>query len=299
MEELKTRGERVFSIFAATVITILAILCIAPLILIFIASFTKESYLVANGYSFFPKALSLDAYYYMISQSKMILRAYGVSILVTGVGTFLSIIMTSMLAYPLSRKDFKYRKIISFIVLFTMLFNGGVAPAYIMWTRVFHIKNTIFALMIPNYLMNAFNVFLMTNYYKNNIPDSLIESAQIDGAGELRIFFNIMLPLSTPAIATIGIFTGLAYWNDWINGLYYITNPKLFGIQNLLVRIMDNIQFLKSGTASSAVGAVTVQLPSNAVRMALAAIGILPILIIFPFVQKYFIKGVVVGAVKG
>ncbi|GLC31949.1 carbohydrate ABC transporter permease [Clostridium omnivorum] len=299
MEELKTRGERVFTIFAATVITILALLCIAPLILIFIASFTKESYLVANGYSFFPKALSLDAYYYMISQSKMILRAYGVSILVTGVGTFLSIIMTSMLAYPLSRKDFKYRKIISFIVLFTMLFNGGVAPAYIMWTRVFHIKNTIFALMIPNYLMNAFNVFLMTNYYKNNIPDSLIESAQIDGAGELRIFFNIMLPLSTPAIATIGIFTGLAYWNDWINGLYYITNPKLFGIQNLLVRIMDNIQFLKSGSATTAVGSVAVQLPSNAVRMALAAIGILPILIAFPFVQKYFIKGVVVGAVKG
>jgi putative aldouronate transport system permease protein len=299
MEELKTRGERAFTIFSVIVITILALLCIAPLILIFIASFTKESYLVANGYSFFPKALSLDAYYYMVSQSKMLLRAYGVSILVTGVGTFLSIIMTSMLAYPLSRKDFKYRKIISFIVLFTMLFSGGIAPAYIMWTRVFHIKNTIFALMIPNYLMNAFNVFLMTNYYKNNIPDSLIESAQIDGAGELKIFFKIMLPLSVPAIATIGIFTGLAYWNDWINGLYYITNPKLFGIQNLLVRIMDNIQFLKSGSASSAVGAISIQLPSNAVRMALAAIGILPILIMFPFVQKYFIKGVVVGAVKG
>ncbi len=299
MEELKTRGERAFTIFAATVITVLALLCLAPLILIFIASFTKESYLVANGYSFFPKALSLDAYYYMVSQSKIILRAYGVSILVTGVGTFLSIIMTAMLAYPLSRKDFKYRKVISFIVLFTMLFSGGIAPAYIMWTRIFHIKNTIFALMIPNYLMNAFNVFLMTNYYKNNVPDSLIESAQIDGAGELRIFFKIMLPLSTPAIATIGIFTGLAYWNDWINGLYYITNPKLFGIQNLLVRIMDNIQFLKSGSATSAVGSVAIQLPSNAVRMALAAIGILPILIIFPFVQKYFIKGVVVGAVKG
>lgn len=299
MEELKTRGERAFTIFAVIVITILALLCLAPLILIFIASFTKESYLVANGYSFFPKALSLDAYHYMISQSKMILRAYGVSILVTGVGTFLSIIMTAMLAYPLSRKDFKYRKIISFIVLFTMLFSGGIAPAYIMWTRVFHIKNTIFALMIPNYLMNAFNVFLMTNYYKNNIPDSLIESAQIDGAGELKIFFKIMLPLSVPAIATIGIFTGLAYWNDWINGLYYITNPKLFGIQNLLVRIMDNIQFLKSGSATNAVGSVAIQLPSNAVRMALAAIGILPILIIFPFVQKYFIKGVVVGAVKG
>lgn len=298
MEKLKTRGEKAFNIFAIVAISIIALLCIAPLILIFVASFTKESSLVANGYSFFPKAFSLDAYYYMISESKTILRAYGVSIFVTVVGTFLSIIVTAMLAYPLSRKDFKYRKIISFIVLFTMLFSGGVAPAYIMWTRIFHIKNTIFALMFPNYLMNAFNVFLMTNYYRNNVPNSLIESAQIDGAGEFKIFFKIMLPLSIPAIATIGIFTGLAYWNDWINGLYYINNPKLFGIQNLLVRIMDNIQFLKSGSATTAVGSVAVQLPSNAVRMALAAIGILPILIIFPFVQKYFIKGVVVGAVK-
>lgn len=168
-----------------------------------------------------------------------------------------------------------------------------------MWTRIFHIKNTILALVLPNYLMNAFNVFLMTNYYRNNIPGALIESAQIDGAKELKIFFRIILPLSVPAIATIGIFTGLAYWNDWINGLYYITQPQLFGIQNLLVRMMDNIQFLKSGAAGSALGSGAVQLPSNSVRMALAVIGVLPIVIIFPFMQKYFIKGVVVGAVKG
>lgn len=299
MTELKTRGERGFTIFSEVVIILLVLISIAPIILIFIASFTQENALVANGYSFLPKALSLDAYRYMAAQSGTILRAYGVSILVTSAGTFLSIIITSMLAYPLSRSDFKYGKIISFIVLFTMLFSGGIAPAYIMWTRVFHIKNTIFALMLPNYLMNAFNVFLMTNYYRNNIPGSLIESAQIDGAGELKIFFRIILPLSTPALATIGIFTGLAYWNDWINGLYYITKPQLFGIQNLLVRMMDNIQFLKSGTAGSAIGNVAVQLPSNAVRMALAVTGILPIIIIFPFMQKYFIKGVVVGAVKG
>lgn len=147
--------------------------------------------------------------------------------------------------------------------------------------------------------MNAFNVFLMTNYYRNNIPVSLIESAQIDGAGEMRIFFKIILPLSIPSVVTIGIFTGLAYWNDWINGLYYITDPKLFGIQNFLVRIMENIQFLKSGSAASAIGTVAVQLPSTSIRMALAVIGIIPIVIIFPFIQKYFIKGVVIGAVKG
>ncbi|HOV41490.1 MAG TPA: carbohydrate ABC transporter permease [Oscillospiraceae bacterium] len=299
MTELKTRGEKAFSVFAQIMVIILVIISVAPFLLIFISSFTKESNLVANGYSFFPKELSLDAYYYMVSQYKTIIRAYGVSIFVTIAGTFFSILITSMLAYPLSRKDFKYRTIISFLVLFTMLFSGGIAPAYIMWTRIFHIKNTILALILPNYLMNAFNVFLMTNYYRNNIPVSLIESAQIDGAGEMRIFFKIILPLSIPSVATIGIFTGLAYWNDWINGLYYITEPKLFGIQNLLVRIMENIQFLKSGSAASAIGTVAVQLPSTSIRMALAVIGTIPIVIIFPFIQKYFIKGVVIGAVKG
>jgi len=299
MTELKTRGEKAFSVFAQIMVIILVIISVAPFLLIFISSFTKESNLVANGYSFFPKELSLDAYYYMVSQYKTIIRAYGVSIFVTIAGTFFSILITSMLAYPLSRKDFKYRTIISFLVLFTMLFSGGIAPAYIMWTRIFHIKNTILALILPNYLMNAFNVFLMTNYYRNNIPVSLIESAQIDGAGEMRIFFKIILPLSIPSVATIGIFTGLAYWNDWINGLYYITEPKLFGIQNLLVRIMENIQFLKSGSAASAIGTVAVQLPSTSIRMALAVMGIIPVVIIFPFIQKYFIKGVVIGAVKG
>lgn len=299
MSELQSRGEKMFSLFAELIIIVLVIISITPILLIFIASFTKESVLVTNGYSFFPKAFSLDAYYYMLGQAKTILRAYGVSILVTSVGTFTSIIMTSMLAYPLSRKDFKYRNIISFIVFFTMLFSGGIAPSYIMWTRVFHIKDTIFALIVPNYLMNAFNVFLVTNYYRNNIPDSLIESAQIDGASEIKIFFKIMLPLSIPVIATIGLFTGLLYWNDWINALYYITKPQLYGIQNLLSIIMSNISFLQSGTASGSVGAVAIQLPSTAVRMAMAAIGMLPIVIIFPFLQKYFIKGVVVGAVKG
>lgn len=299
MTELKTRGEKGFAIFAEVVIIFLALLCIAPILLIFIASITRESSLIANGYSFFPKALSLDAYSYLVADYKTIVRAYGVSIVVTAAGTFLGVLITAMLAYPISRSDFKYGKVIAFLVLFTMLFSGGIAPAYIMWTRIFHIKNTILALILPNYLMNAFNVFLMTNYYRNNIPGALIESAQIDGAKEINIFFRIILPLSVPVIATIGIFTGLAYWNDWINGLYYITQPQLFGIQNLLVRMMDNIQFLKSGAGSTALGSGAVQLPSNSVRMALAVIGVIPIVIIFPFMQQYFIKGVVIGAVKG
>ncbi|PJI07571.1 MULTISPECIES: carbohydrate ABC transporter permease [Clostridium] len=298
MEDIKSRGEKAFSIFAEVTIIVLVILCLAPFVLIIMASITKETALVKYGYSFFPKAFSLDAYNYIMKEAGTIVKAYGISIFVTVVGTTISIFITAMLAYPLSRIDFKYGKLISFIVLFTMLFSGGVAPSYMMWTRVFHVKDTIFALILPNYLMSAFNVFLMRNYYSNNIPSSLIESAQIDGAGEFKIFFKIILPLSIPAIATIGIFTGLAYWNDWVNALYYITNPNLYSIQNLLVTTMNNIQFLQSGSAS-AVGNVAVQFPSNGIRMALAVIGVLPIIIIFPFMQKYFIKGVVVGAVKG
>ena len=267
--------------------------------LIVIASFTDETALLRDGYSFLPAKFSLAAYVYMVQQGKIIFRAYGISLLVTCVGTVVSVLITAMIAYPMSRKNFRYRNVLAFFVFFTMLFNGGVVPSYMMWTQIFHIKNTIWALILPNYLCTAFNIFLVRNYYSNSIPDALIEAAQIDGAGELTIFFRIIMPLAVPTIATISLFTALTYWNDWVNALYYIQKPQYYGIQNLLIRIMNNIQFLKSGAASVAVGAGAITLPSNAVRMSMAVIGILPIVIIYPFVQKYFVKGVVVGAVKG
>ncbi len=299
MGKLETRGEKSFRIFALALLTILTLLAILPFILIIISSFTDESTLVSKGYSYFPAKWSLDSYRYMVQQAKVIFRSYGVSILVTTVGTAMSLLLTTSLAYPMSRSDFKYRNVLAFLVFFTMLFSGGIVPSYIMWTRIFHINDTIWALIIPNYLMNAFNVLLVRNYFKNNIPDAIIESAQIDGAGEGRILFRIMLPLAVPVSVTVGLFSGLAYWNDWINALYYIESPKLYGIQNLLIRMMNNIQFLSSGQNASLLGNSIIALPSNGIRMALAVIGILPILIIFPFLQKYLIKGVVIGAVKG
>lgn len=180
-----------------------------------------------------------------------------------------------------------------------MLFSGGIVPSYILWTKYFQIKDTLAALIIPNLLTNGFYVLLIRNFYKNNVPVELIESAQIDGASELRIFYRMMLPLSVPVLATVGLFMGLAYWNDWINALYFITKPQYYGIQNMLIRLMNNIQFLKSGQASSMLGANAADLPSTAVRMAMAIIGILPILVVFPFLQKYLTKGIIVGAVKG
>ena len=291
--------SKAFNRVSTVILTVLVILAMLPIVLIVVASFTAETTLIRDGYRFMPKELSLDAYYYMLKQGKIILRSYGVSFLVTFGGTAISVLLTTMLAYPMARKSFKYRNLLAFFVFFTMLFNGGIVPSYIMWTRFFHIKDTIWALMIPNYLVSAFNVILVKNYFQNSIPDSLIEAAQLDGAREFQIFVKVMLPLAVPTVATISLFTGIAYWNDWTNGLYYVNNEKFYSIQQLLMKIMSNIQALRSNSNASLLGTGAVDLPSTSVRMAMAVIGILPIVIIYPFVQKYLVKGVIVGAVKG
>jgi putative aldouronate transport system permease protein len=299
MSKLQVRGASGFRVFSLSILTILSLCAFLPFALIIIASITKESALVANGYSFFPKSLSINSYLYMLQEWKIIFRAYAVSISITSIGTTIHLVITSMLAYPMSRQQFRYRNVLAFFVYFTMLFSGGIVPAYIMWTRIFAINDTYFALLIPNYLMGAFNVLLVRNYYKNNVPPALIESAEIDGASEMRIFFKIVMPLAVPVSVTIGLFAGLAYWNDWINALYYINNPKYYGIQNLLMRIMNNIQFLSSAQGQQITAGQVITLPANGIRMSMAVIGILPILITFPFLQQYLIRGVVVGAIKG
>ncbi len=296
----KLNSEKIFRSFAFVVLLILAIVCILPIILIIVASFTDETTLLANGYRFFPQKYGLEAYVYLLKQSVMMLRAYKISILVTVIGTLASLVLSTTFAYPLSRKDFKYRNIFSFLVFFTMLFSGGIVPSYMMWTKFFHFKDTIWALIIPSYLMNAFNILLIRNYYSNNIPDALVEAARIDGASEFLTFRRVIVPLSVPVIATVGLFTGLAYWNDWINGLYYINDPGLYSIQNLLIRLMNNIQYLNSGAAAGIVsGGTTGALPSTSVRMAIAVVGVIPVVAAYPFLQKYLIRGTVIGAVKG
>ena len=294
MIESKTFGR-----VATAILTVLVVITLLPILLIVIASFSSENSLIQNGYSYFPKEWSFDSYFYMVKQGIMITRSYAVSIFVTFFGTAVSVLLTTMLAYPMSRKTFKYRNILAFFVFFTMLFNGGIVPSYIIWTRIFHIKDTIWALIIPNYLVNAFNVILVKNYFTNNIPDALIEAAQIDGATEFEIFRKIIMPLAVPTVATISLFTGISYWNDWTNGLYYISNEKLYSIQQLLMKIMNNIEALRSNSNASLLGTGAVELPGASIRMAMAVIGILPVMIIYPFIQKYLVKGVVVGAVKG
>lgn len=278
---------------------LLVIASLAPFLLLIASSFSSEAALAKYGYSFWPKEFSANAYTYLFKSSMKILRGYGITILVTVVGTTCSVFMTTLFAYPLSRKELPFRYGFSFFVFFTMLFNGGLVPTYMMWTQVFHIKNTLFALLIPGLLMNAFYVIMMRSFFTANIPDALVEAARIDGAGEYRILWKVVLPLSKPMMATISLMVGLGYWNDWMNSMYYVTDEKLYSIQAILNTIITNIQYLTSGQSAVTSAVDVSKLPSVSIRMAIAVIGVLPVLCIYPFFQKYFIKGIVVGGVKG
>ena len=289
---------KAFRIFSNVLMILIGICSIAPFLLLIMSSVTDEQSLVSNGYSFFPKEYSLYAYKYLLADSTSMVRAYGISILVTAVGTVANLLLTTLYAYPLSRKDLPGRNIFAFYLFFTMLFSGGLVPSYIMWSRTFPINNTIFALIVPNLMLGAFNVIMMRTYFTTNIPDAVIEAARIDGAGEIRILYRIVLPMATPIMATIGLLVGLAYWNDWQNGLYYLTDDRLFSVQVLLMDIQRNIDSLRR-SASQGSSVSLANLPSTGVRMAITVLGILPIMIIYPFVQKYFVKGIAIGAVKG
>lgn len=298
---MKNSDERHWLLAANIVLIIFSILVIVPFILLIIASFTDNKWAAVNGFTFFPKKWSLEAYRYISGQWSTIGRGYLMTILVTVVGTFLCIMVTSMYAWGLSDEKLPGSKILNFLTVFTMLFSGGIVASYYTWTNVFHIRDTVWALILPNILMNAFNVILVKNYYKFSIPSELVEAAKIDGASEIKTFWKIVFPLSVPIIVTIGMMTGLMYWNDWTNGLYYLTErggSQYYTVQIILNQINTNLQFL-SQNASSA-GAINVgELPSTTVRMAIAIVGILPVLIIYPFCQKFLVKGITLGGVKG
>lgn len=281
------------------VLIIFSLVSILPFILLFMSSFTDEKALIASGYRFIPAKFSLDAYQYLFSQIEMISNAFFISVFVTFVGTAASLFITTTLSYVISRNDYPAHNVFSFLVFFTMLFNGGLVPTYLMYTQFFGFKNTIFSLIIPSLLMSGFNVLIMKSYFATNIPKSVLESAYVDGAGELRTFFQIALPLALPIIATIGLFIGVGYWNDWTNGLYYLTDAKLFSLQNVLNRILSDAQFLSQNSFGTQTGEAASKIPTAGVRMAIAVVGAVPILLIFPFFQKYFVKGIAIGAVKG
>ncbi len=300
MKKKIINSEKRFEYISLIIMLIITVICIMPFVLMIAASITEENVLIKEGYKFLPSKVNLGSYQYLWAKRETIFSSYGISILITAVGTTINVLLTSLFAYPLSRQDFKYRNIFAFFVFFTILFNGGMTASYIVWTQLFHIKNTIWALLVPNYLMGSFSILMVRNYYTASIPMSILEAARVDGAKELGIYARIILPLSKPVIITIALFSGMAYWNDWTNGLYYITNTKLYSINVYLNKLMNNIAFLKSSSSlTEGAKLVGLDLPSVGIRMAIAVIAILPVIIIFPLVQAQLIKGVVIGGVKG
>ncbi|WP_156396700.1 carbohydrate ABC transporter permease [Paenibacillus sp. Soil724D2] len=271
---------------------------IFPFVLLVMASFTDQKAIINDGYSLLPSVFSLEAYKYMMKSSTSLFRAYGITVFITIIGTVVGLAISTMLAYPLSRSDMPLRKVMSFLVFFTLLFNGGLVSTYLIYTEFFHIKNTIWALIIPGLLTNGFYILLIRTFFSTSIPAAIIESAYIDGASEFKIFYRIVLPLSLPILATIGLMLGISYWNDWFNGLIFVTDSKLFSIQNMLNRMLSDIQFLQKSSMTNAAQASS-NIPTDSVRMAIAVIGIVPIFCAYPFFQKFFVKGLTLGAVKG
>lgn len=291
-----------FKATAHIVMMAVTVMVVLPFLLLFLSSITEESTLITNGYSFFPEKFSLESYNYIFRSGDKIFRAYGMTILVTVIGTLVNVALSALFAYPLSLKNLPGRRAITFFVFFTMLFNGGLVPSYILWSNYIGVKDSIWGLLLPNLLMSAMNILLIRSYFSSSIPDTLFEAAQIDGASQMKTFTSIVLPLGKPILITIGTFSGLAYWNDWTNGLYYLTtNKQLYTIQNLLNEMVSNLQYLSqnSSNLTSDMAAELSRVPSTGVQMAIAFVAILPIIIVFPFLQKYYSKGIALGAVKG
>jgi len=278
---------------------IISVTCIAPVVLVLSISVSSEESIREYGYQFIPKAFSGEAYNYLMRAGDAIWRAYGISIFVTLVGTLLSLFVITMYAYPLSRSSFKYRNKFAFFAFFTMIFGGGLVPWYIVYTQLIPIRKSVWIMIVP-YLMNTWYMMIMRTFYKTTIPESIIESARIDGAGEFRTFFTIVLPLCKAGLATVGLFCTLGYWNDFYLAMVFVNDSKNYNIQYLMYQTLVAVQnLLNNSNQISNMTEILANLPSESLRMAIAVISIGPIVLAYPFFQKYFVKGLTVGAVKG
>lgn len=279
---------------------IMALACVIPVLLVVAISFSAEQSITEYGYRFIPKIASLEGYTFLISQGKMITRALGVSLFVTIVGTVIGVLLTTLMGYVLSRPDYKLSGFLTMVVFIPMVFNGGLVSTYYVVSQLIGLKNSVWALILP-LAVSSFNVTICRTFFKTTIPESLVESAKMDGANQLVIFGRIVLPISLPVLATIGLFLCFAYWNDWYQSMLYIDDTKLLSLQALLNQILTNIQMLAKNAATIGVSAAEMlaKMPQEAARMAIVVIIVLPIACAYPYFQKYFISGLTVGAVKG
>lgn len=299
LSKIKNTDEKIMKAIAHILLILLGIVCIGSFLLVLGSSFQSESEIQKYGYSMIPRKFSLDAYKAVFLHPGMIIDSYIITAITTLIGTFIGVCISASAGYVISRPNYRYKKILSFFIFFTMLFNGGLVPTYILMTQWLHLKNTMWALILP-LVVNAWYIILMKGFFQG-LPDSIMEAARIDGASELRIFFGIVLPLSKPVLATIALFYALGYWNDWYQSLLYIDDQKLYKLQYLLMQILKKAQFLNSeaGQAVMGTGVSNMDMPTLNLRMAMCVVAVGPLLIAFPFVQKYFVKGITVGSVKG
>ncbi|MDY3030895.1 MAG: carbohydrate ABC transporter permease [Clostridia bacterium] len=277
-----------------------SLMFILPFVLIISASFTDETALLESGYGLIPSQFSVEAYKYVFRTPQQLIDSYKITIIYSLAATFFGVVIMSMMAYPLSKPNYKYKKPVTFFIFFTMLFSGGLIPSYVWMTRYLHMGDTIWVYILP-FLVNAFHVIVIRTFFQG-LPQSMTEAAKIDGASELQIFFKIVLPLSKPVIATISLLTLLARWNDWNTALIYIKSTELYSLQYLLQKILREAEFVKNMADSAPVAGIDLDvsnLPSTTIRFAMCMVAAGPMLVVFPFFQKYFAKGLTVGAVKG
>lgn len=279
---------------------VLALICVVPMLVVLSISLSSEESIRQTGYHLFPTAFSGEAYGYIAQQGTLILRALGISVLVTVVGTVLGILLTTSMGYAISRPNYKLKGFLTWVVFIPMVFNGGLVSSYYINANMLGLKDTVWALILP-LAVSSFNVIICKTFFKSTIPDGLIESAEIDGAGQMRIFFSIVLPISLPVIATIGLFLCFGYWNDWFQSMLYINNQDLYSLQALLNNLMSNVDALARNASSMGVSyaELVATMPKESARMAVAVVIVLPVAFAYPFFQRYFISGLTVGAVKG
>lgn len=289
------RERAVFNSIGCTYVIVLAVICLLPFWLIVSGSLTSENAIYTKGFGLVPAELSTEAYAIVFKSPQTVISAYGVSILVTTVGTLVGLTISSMAAYALSRRDLQTRNAFAFSFYFTMLFNGGLIPAYLLVVRYLGLKNSLLALILPP-LITAWHVLILRNFMKT-IPESITESAKIDGANDFFIYYTLILPLAKPGLAVIGLFTALHYWNDWHHAMLYIDDPRLMPLQYYLYKLLSRADFLKTATRGARVP--TQDLPTESLKMAMAVVATGPILLLYPFVQRYFVKGLTIGAIKG
>jgi putative aldouronate transport system permease protein len=275
-----------------------AVVCIIPFIIVISASISNEKDLLIKGYSILPRTIDWTAYKYIFKNPGVIGNAYLVTLFITVVGTFLTVLFTAMMAYPLARPQFKLNKVMTYIIFFPTLFSGGLVPSYIINSQYLRLTDSLWALILPG-ITNVFYVIMVRTFFKQ-LPDGLFEAAKIDGANEYRIFFQIALSLSKPVLATVAFLTALGKWNEWYNAMLYIRNPNLYPLQYLLQSMMLKIQtVLKMMTTAPSIAGSMASMPSESLRMAMVVVATGPMLIFFPFFQKYFTKGMTMGSIKG